>query len=77
MRPDLADEPRNEPLSPTEGPLVLTPTEAATALRISRSKLYLLAKTGAIPTVRIGSSLRIPRRALEAFVERGNHDAAT
>jgi len=51
-------------------PLLLTPEEAARALRVSRSKLYELARTGQIPTIRIGSVLRVPRRRLEALIDR-------
>ena len=50
-------------------PLLLTPEEAARALRVSRSKLYELARSGKIPTIRIGSVLRIPRRRLEALID--------
>lgn len=57
-------------------PLVLTPDEAARALRVSRSKLYQLARAGAVPTIRIGSSLRIPRRSLEALIDRDTTSSA-
>jgi excisionase family DNA binding protein len=50
--------------------LLLTPREAATALGIGRSKLYELLRIGAIASVRIGSSRRIPASALEAYVKR-------
>ena len=49
-------------------PLLLTPEEAARTLRVSRSKLYELARSGQIPTFRVGSVLRIPRRQLEALI---------
>jgi excisionase family DNA binding protein len=48
--------------------LLLTPIEAAHALGIGRSKFYELLTTGAIESVRIGSSRRIPADALDAFV---------
>jgi excisionase family DNA binding protein len=54
--------------------MLLTPEEAARTLRVSRSKLYQLARSGQIPTLRVGSVLRIPRRRLEALIER---DAAS
>ena len=52
------------------GRLLYTPVEAAEALRISRSSLYVLLAEGVITSVRIGSSRRIPAAALAAFVDR-------
>ena len=49
--------------------ILLRPNEAAEALGVSRSKLYSLLKAGAVPSVRVGSSLRVPVRALERLVE--------
>jgi len=71
MSPDRRTASTSQLLAPPAEPFVLTPNEAARALRVSRSKLYQLARAGAIPSVRIGSSLRIPRRALEALVDCG------
>ena len=48
--------------------LLLTVPEAAAALAISRSKLYELLAGGAVPSVRIDGSRRIPLAALEAYV---------
>jgi excisionase family DNA binding protein len=48
--------------------LLLTPVEAASALGIGRTKLYELLKTGALASVQIGSSRRVPQAALEALV---------
>jgi excisionase family DNA binding protein len=55
--------------NPTER-LLYTPVEAAKALSISRSSLYILLAEGVITSVRIGSSRRIPASALAVFVER-------
>jgi excisionase family DNA binding protein len=49
--------------------MLLTPEEAAEALSIGRSKLYELIGCGALESVRIGGSRRIPVDALERFVE--------
>ena len=49
--------------------LLYTPLEAAATLGIGRSSLYLLLASGAIPSVRIGGSRRIPAAALHAYVE--------
>lgn len=48
--------------------VLLTPTEAAAALGVGRTKLYELLKTGALASVCIGSCRRIPTVAVDAFV---------
>jgi excisionase family DNA binding protein len=48
--------------------LLLTVPEAAEALAISRSKLYELLAVGAIASVRIDGSRRIPLSALQSYV---------
>jgi excisionase family DNA binding protein len=50
--------------------LLLTVPEAAQALAISRSKLYELLARGAIASIRIDGSRRIPLTALEDYVSR-------
>lgn len=49
--------------------LLLTPTEAALALGIGRSKLYELMRCGRIESVLIDSSRRIPSTAVEHYVD--------
>ena len=49
--------------------LLLTPTEAATALGIGRSKVYELMQTGQLQSVHIGACRRVPAEALHAFLE--------
>lgn len=49
--------------------LVLTVSEAAKLLRISRASAYQAARTGELPTIRIGRRLLIPRAALERLVK--------
>ncbi len=49
--------------------LLLTPTEAATALGIGRSKVYELMQTGQLQSVHIGACRRVPRDALTTFLE--------
>lgn len=51
-------------------PLVYTIPEAATALRISRTKLYELLDTGEIESIHIGRSRKIPAEALSDYVSR-------
>ncbi len=50
--------------------LLLRVEEAAEALAISRTALYVLLRAGEVPAVHIGRSVRIPLGALEAYVER-------
>ena len=47
---------------------LLTVPDAAEALAISRSKLYELLASGAIASIRIDGSRRIPLTALEEYV---------
>jgi len=51
-------------------PILLTPTEAARALGIGRSKLYELLQAGVLESVRIGACRRIPVDALTQLVAR-------
>ncbi|MER6514705.1 helix-turn-helix domain-containing protein [Nonomuraea sp. NPDC001636] len=48
--------------------LLLTVPEAAEALAISRSKLYQLLATGAVASIRIDGSRRIPVTALNEYI---------
>ena len=47
-----------------EQPEILTVMEAAEILRIGRSTAYEAARTGQIPTVRIGRKILVPKAAL-------------
>jgi len=49
--------------------LLLTMSEAARALSISRSKLYELIGQGRLLTVRIDTSRRVPADAIVGFVQ--------
>lgn len=48
--------------------LLLRVGEAADLCGISKSHLYALLQTGAVPVIRIGRSARIPRAWLEAWI---------
>lgn len=50
--------------------LLLTPTEAAAALGIGRSKVYELMRAGTLPSVRIDTCRRVPLEDLTALVAR-------
>src|SRR3954468_2143645 len=62
-----AQRPR-EPVS--SDPLLLTPEEAATLLRVGRTTVYALMKAGELRPVHIGRSCRISHAELERFVSR-------
>jgi excisionase family DNA binding protein len=51
-------------------PLLLTPEEAARILRIGRTTIYALMKSGALHPVHIGRSCRLARAELERYVNR-------
>jgi excisionase family DNA binding protein len=50
--------------------LLLTPEEAAEVLRIGRTTVYALMKSGDLRSVHIGRSCRIPQAELERYVRR-------
>ncbi len=47
-----------------ELPDLVTPEEARAFLRVGRTHLYELVKTGALPSLTFGRTIRIPKRAL-------------
>lgn len=55
--------------------LLLTVTEAAAALGLSRSVVYELTAAGALESVTIGRSRRVPVAALHDFVARLRHQS--
>jgi excisionase family DNA binding protein len=48
--------------------LLLTPHEAAEALKVSRTKVYDLMRSGRLRSVKLGGSRRIPVEALAELV---------
>ena len=46
----------------------LTVPQVAERLQLSRVRVYGMARNGSLPSVRIGNSVRIPRPALERWV---------
>jgi excisionase family DNA binding protein len=48
--------------------LLLKVTEAAELLSIARSKAYQMVQDGQLPSVRIGTSLRVPAAELNDYV---------
>jgi excisionase family DNA binding protein len=56
--------------------LLLTVPEAAAALGISRSKLYQLIAAGAVRSVRIDGSRRVPVESLTTYIHQLMEEAA-
>ena len=54
----------------SEGRLVVTVTEAAELLGISRGLAYELARAGQLPSLRLGRRLIVPRAALLEWLQR-------
>jgi len=54
----------------TDEQLMFTPVEAAKALRISRTTLYALLKSGELRAVKIGRSTRLTKAELKRYVAR-------
>lgn len=47
---------------------LLRAEEVAEALRISRTKAYEMMASGALPVVRLGRCVRVPRKGLEGWL---------
>jgi excisionase family DNA binding protein len=55
----------------SEGPLTISVPEAGRRLGIGRSSAYSAARTGQLPTIRIGGLVRVPVGALERLLDTG------
>jgi excisionase family DNA binding protein len=58
--------------------MLLRPAEVAAALGFSRAQVYGLIRKRQLPSVRIGSSVRVPSEALTKWIEEHTiapHDA--
>lgn len=51
-----------------EIPVVVSVPELAEILRISRNTAYAMVRSGQIPSVRTGTQIRIPKKALEKYI---------
>jgi len=49
--------------------LLLRPSEAATLMGISRSRAYELIAAGTIPSMRLGTSVRVPLDRLRTWID--------
>ncbi len=53
-----------------EWPVLLKVSEVAAILRVSRNLVYELIAEGELPVIRLGRVIRVPRDALERWIER-------
>ena len=56
--------------------LAFTPAEAGDALRISRTQIYRLVRSGELRARKCGTRVLISRKALEAYLDGDAHDDA-
>jgi excisionase family DNA binding protein len=61
-------------MTETPEPELLRVPEAARLLNISRAKAYSLIAEGGLPVVKVGASIRIPRRRLLAWLEENTRE---
>ena len=57
--------------------LVLTPIETAKLLRIGRGTVYEQIRCGAIPSIRMGRKILVPRAALLKMLENAGGDGTS
>jgi len=69
MDSSIVSGPVNQIQGSRDTSLLMTVSEAATAVRISRSHFYQLVGQGQIELVHIGRLARVRRTALEAYVD--------
>lgn len=55
--------------APNEPDRLLNVRQLQIALCMSRAKVYRMMQDGTLPTVRVGGSVRVPRRALFQWIE--------
>lgn len=51
-------------------PLLVTVKEAQEILHVGRNRMYGLVKTKEIPSIKIGTSIRIEKAALEEWIKK-------
>lgn len=67
-----ADDRSGRPMAP----LLLKAGQVAQLLRLGRSTVFALLAAGELPFIRIGRSVRVPRVALEHWIDERTHDVA-
>src|SRR5712692_906736 len=76
----LSEQPDRSPTTPASPardlPLLLDASEAAKLLSLSRAKVFDLAHSGEIPSIRIGRAMRVPRDQLVAWIDQRATEAS-
>ena len=54
---------------PTQEPFLLTLREVEVALQLGRTRTYELVRSGALPVLRVGRAVRVPREALRRWID--------
>lgn len=70
MEPDEHEEGTvTQPQQDADYSLLFTPSEVAERLRLGKTKVFELLASGEIESVQIGTRRRVPRAALDRFVD--------
>ena len=72
----MAQELTSEPTPPSDEALLMRAEEVARTLGLSRSKIYQMMSGRALPTVRVGRAVRVPKAALRDWVAHHTNEAA-
>ena len=72
----MAQEQIDEQTPPSDEVLLMRAEEVARTLGLSRSKIYQMMSGGALPTVRVGRAVRVPKAALRNWVAHHTNEAA-
>ena len=72
----MAQELTGEPTPLSDEALLMRAEEVARTLGLSRSKIYQMMSGGALPTVRVGRAVRVPKAALRDWVAHHTNEAA-
>ncbi len=72
----MAQELIGEQTSPSDEVLLMRAEEVAHTLGLSRSKIYQMMSGGALPTVRVGRAVRVPKAALRDWITHHTTEAA-
>ncbi|HUK33224.1 MAG TPA: helix-turn-helix domain-containing protein [Vicinamibacterales bacterium] len=68
----------DEPLvGDTDDLTLLRAPEVAHLLGLSRAQIYAMMSGGALPTIRIGRAIRVPKHALADWIRQHTHPAHT
>lgn len=70
---DQPSRPIDPPIYQQRGKLLLA-GEVAKLLQVSRSKAYSLIRSGELPSIHIGTSVRVPEDDLKAYIQKQKGD---